>query len=305
MEDEDKPLLLRTIDSENGEDLSAVDTAKLESILSTPPDHAPEPPREPIYKLTWSGFPNSPDPRGGDTILTALGGITLDSPPCVTTLLLPPLRPPAPQSPSSPSGQPIVPTLVPEIRAAIVASLSVKNSYTYNAAGTVQDFLLFARNSPHFAGTYDPSTILIISESDAPDARVSEAFEFPPPAFVEHPEPPTGQTKAPAPVPAQAGDPLEPDDGLVDELEMTLRSMSMSDDPRPARLPPYLWSVLGEYLVNLDKHAHETLVRDKLDPMGGEVPFPAKGGLAWAEDIEGHMKYLKVSLDLLLRRINE
>ena len=151
LEDEDKPLLLRTIDSPDGEDLSAVDSGKLEAIMSAPEQHPPEPPREPIFKLAWSGFPNSSDPRGGDTVLTVLGGITLDSLPCVTALLLPPLQPPAPPAPTSPKGQPIAAILYPEVRAAVCASLSVKNAHTYNAAGTVQDFLLFPRTSPHFS----------------------------------------------------------------------------------------------------------------------------------------------------------
>ena len=141
--------------------------------------------------------------------------------------------------------------------------------------------------------------ILIISESDAPEARTSEAFEFPPPAFVETPKN-TEQPKNPDPVQRESDpDALEPDDALIDELETTLQSMSVSDDPRPARLPPCLWSVLGEYLIKVDKQAYETLVRDKLAQIDGEVPFPVKGGLAWAEDPDGHMKYLKVSLDMV------
>ncbi|RPD65083.1 hypothetical protein L227DRAFT_571522 [Lentinus tigrinus ALCF2SS1-6] len=292
LEDEDKPLMLRTIDSPGGEDLSAVDTAKLESLIAAANQQPPEPPREPIFKLAWSGFPNSSDPRGGDTALTVLGGITLDSPPCVTTLLLPPLQPPAPPTPTSPKGQPTMPFLYPETRAAICASLSVKNVHTYGAAGTVQDFLLFPRSSPHFSGTYDPSAILIVSETDAPDARVCEAFEFPPPAFLEFSRPPASSTDTPrSPVPQ--GDEPEPDDALANELEMTLQSMSMSDDPSPVRLPPFLWNVGGEYIVKLDKHAYDSLVMDKLAPIEGEVAFPVKGGLAWIEDSEGLAKYTK------------
>ncbi|KAI0718934.1 lethal giant larvae like, C-terminal-domain-containing protein [Cerioporus squamosus] len=292
LEDEDKPLTLRTIDSPEEEDLSTVDTAKLESLIAAAHQHPPEPPREPIFKLAWSGFPNSADPRGGDTVLTVLGGITIDSPPCVITLLLPPLQPPATPTPTSPKGQPTMPFLYPETRAALCASLSVRNVYTYGAPGTVQDFLLFPRSSPHFSGTYDPSAILVVSESDAPDARVCEAFEFPPPAFAESSKPPA-RTDAPLKSPVPEGDGLEPDDALEDELEMTLQSMAMSDDPSPARLPPALWNVLGEYIIKVDKHSYDTLVRDKLGNIDGEVPFPIKGGLAWAEDSEGLAKYTK------------
>ncbi|TFK95007.1 hypothetical protein K466DRAFT_579508 [Polyporus arcularius HHB13444] len=291
LEDEHKPLMLRTVDSPEAEDLSTVDTIKLESLLAAAHQHPPEPPREPIFKLTWSGFPNSSDPRGGDTVLTVLGGITIDSPPCVTALLLPPLRPPAPPTPTSPKDQPTMPFLFPETRAAMCASLSVKDVHTYGAAGTVQDFLLFPRSSPHFSGTYDPNAILVISESDAPDARVCEAFEFPPPAFVESAKPSAPPEALKPSVPQE--DPFEPDDALADELAITLQSMAMTADPSPVRLPHSLWSVLGEYIIKVDKHAHETLVRDKLGHIDGEVPFPVKGGLAWVEDSEGLAKYSK------------
>ncbi len=286
--------MLRTVDSPEAEDLSAVDTIKLESLLAAAHQHPPEPPREPIFKLTWSGFPNSSDPRGGDTVLTVLGGITIDSPPCVTALLLPPLRPPAPPTPTSPKDQPTMLFLFPETRAAMCASLSVKDVHTYGAAGTVQDFLLFPRSSPHFSGTYDPNAILVISESDAPDARVCEAFEFPPPAFVESAKPSAPPEALKPSVPQE--DPFEPDDALADELAITLQSMAMTADPSPIRLPHSLWSVLGEYIIKVDKHAHETLVRDKLGHIDGEVPFPVKGGLAWVEDSEGLAKYSKVGL---------
>ena len=292
LEDEDKPLMLRTIDSPEGEDLSTVDPAQLETLIAAAHQHPPEPPREPIFKLAWSGFPNSTDPRGGDTVLTVLGGITIDSLPCVTTLLLPPLQPPAPPAPTSPKGQPAMPFLYPETRSAMCASLYVKNAHTYDAAGTVQDFLLFPRSSSHFYGTYDPTAILIISEADAPDARVCEAFEFPPPAFVEVTKPPAPPEAPKSPLPQADG--LEPDDALADELEMTLQSMSMSDEPAPARLPPFLWNVVGEYIVKVDKHAYDTIVRDKLGHIEGEVPFPVKGGVAWLEDSEGLAKYTKV-----------
>ncbi|KAI0756487.1 lethal giant larvae like, C-terminal-domain-containing protein [Daedaleopsis nitida] len=292
IEDEDKPLMLRTVDSPDGEDLSVVDTAQLETMMSSPQQHIAEPPREPIFKLSWSGFPNSSDPRGGDSVLTVLGGITLDSPACVTTLLLPPLHPPAPPAPTSPKGQNFPSTVHPEVRAAVCASLSPKNAHTYSAAGTVQDFLLFPRNNPHFSGSYDPTTILIISETDTPDVRISEAFAFPPPAFVGTAQTSPTETQVNVAHPLKE-DPLEPDDALVDELELTLQSMSVSDDPCPARLPQCLWNASGEYLVKVDKQAYDTLVRDKLEHIDGEVPLPVKGGMAWLEDTEGHMKYTK------------
>ena len=294
LEDEDQCLLLRTIDSPQGEDLSSVDTEKLESVMSHPEQHTPEPPREPIFKLTWSGFPNASDPRGGDTVLTILGGMTIDSTPGVTALLLPPLQPPAPPKPTSPHGQ--EPALHAETRAAMYSSLSIKDVYTYSTAGPVQDFLLFPRSSPHFAGAYDPSAILFVSDTDVPEMRACEAFTFPPPSFV--------QTAVQSPEldastrVAKTGDALEPDDGLAEDLEMTLQAMSVSEDPSSIRLPPCLWNVLGENIVKVDKFAHETLVRDKLESVDEEAAFPVKGGIAWLDDEDGLMKYTKVCSSL-------
>ncbi|KAI0639923.1 lethal giant larvae like, C-terminal-domain-containing protein [Trametes polyzona] len=292
LEDEDRPLSLRTLDSTGDEDLSVVNTAQLEAVLSAPAEHPAEPPREPIFKLAWSGFPNSSDPRGGDTVLTVLGGMTIDSPPGITTLLFPPLQPPAPPNPASPKAPGAAPVLHPETRAAMCKSLIVKDVYTYTSAGPVQDFLLFPRSTPHFAGHYDPSTILVISDSDVPEARVSEAFEFPPPSFKG--TPPSAAAEHPPSGQSPPADDADPSDALAEELALTLQAMSVSDEPSVARLPPCLWSVVGEQLVQVDKHAYETLVKDKLVPIDGEVPFPVKGGVAWSEDPEGLMKLIKL-----------
>ncbi|KAI0778696.1 lethal giant larvae like, C-terminal-domain-containing protein [Trametes elegans] len=291
LQDEDKPLSLRTLDSAGDEDLSAVDTTKLDAVLSAPQDHPREPPREPIFKLAWSGFPNSSDPRGGDTVLTVLGGMTIDSPPGVTALLFPPLQPPAPPTPTSPRAPGSGPVLHPVTRAAMCKSLVVKDMHTYNAPGPVQDFLLFPRSSPHFAGQYDPSAMLLVSDADLPEARVSDAFEFPPPTFEISPQVYVGQKPEGSEAPADES--AGPQDALAEELAMTLQSMSMTDEPRVARLPPQLWGVLGEHLVKVDNNAYETIVRDKLVPIDGEVSFPVKGGVAWSEDLEGLMKLQK------------
>ncbi|CDO73112.1 hypothetical protein BN946_scf185007.g166 [Trametes cinnabarina] len=291
LEDEEKPLSLRTLDSSGDEDLSAVDSTKLDEVLSSPQDHPVEPPREPIFKLAWSGFPNSSDPRGGDTVLTVLGGMTIDSTPGLTAVLFPPLQPPAPPVTTSPQPAGVAPPLHPQTRAAMRRSLIVQDVYTYGTMGPVQDFLLFPRSTPHFAGHYDPSAILIISDSELPEARTSQAFEFPPPTFMS-PQISPANPDAGAPD-AQVGESVDPEDTLSKELALTMQSMSMVDEPRLARLPPSLWGVLGEHLAKVDKHAYETLVRDKLSSIDGEVPFPLKGGIAWSEDPEGVMKYIK------------
>ena len=264
-----------------------------------PQDHPVEPPREPIFKLAWSGFPNSSDPRGGDTILTVLGGMTIDSPPGLTALLLPPLQPPAPPDAGSPKPAGAAPLLHSQTRAAMVQTLVVKDVYTYTTVGPVQDFHLFPRSTPHFGGHYDPSTILIVSDSDVPEARTSEAFEFPPPTFLGTPDSPATQ-RQPA-TESSRGDDVNAEEALAEELAMALQSMEVSDEPRAASLPPQLWDVVGEHLLKVDKYAYDTMVRDKLASIDGEVSFPVKGGVAWSEDPEGQMKYIKVG-DLFVRR---
>ncbi|KAJ3520531.1 hypothetical protein NM688_g9149 [Phlebia brevispora] len=62
LEDEDKPLFSLTLDGQH--DVHIVDADKLDRMLAKPKDESDEP-REPIFKLAWSGFPNSTDPRGG------------------------------------------------------------------------------------------------------------------------------------------------------------------------------------------------------------------------------------------------
>ena len=62
VEDEDKPLLSITLDG--AQDVNIVNAEDLDVALAgqhTRTDHE----REPIYKLAWSGFENSADPRGG------------------------------------------------------------------------------------------------------------------------------------------------------------------------------------------------------------------------------------------------
>ena len=237
--------------------------------------------REPIFKLAWSGFPNSSDPRGGDTVLTILGGLTPDSPQGLTTFLLPPLCPPAPpddvpQSPSEP--------LHPAVRRAMQESLFPLDSHTYHSPGAVQDFLLISRASPHFAGTWDPRAILLLSDSaldPASGTRVVDAFEFPPPAFVASLMEPT--------TPSAADNMDDPSVALNQELATALESMALSADPRPLRLPWPFWAVAGGALFKVDKEAYGRLKEISIDDA-----LPIRGGKAWVEDTEGQMKLMKV-----------
>ncbi|TFY59345.1 hypothetical protein EVJ58_g5836 [Rhodofomes roseus] len=283
LEDEDHPLFVRTLDEE--EDVFAVDVTKLEAALSASDNskgterHTEI--REPIFKLAWSGFPNSSDPRGGDTVLTILGGLSPNSPPGLTTFLMSPLNPPAPPDAAT-TKMPSQPSLHPDVRAAMQESLFPLDSHIYHTASAVQDFLLIPRSNPHFSGTWDPHAILLLSDSDLDptgSTRIVDAFEFPPPTFI-----------ASLMVPSTPGadDLDDPSVALSQELATTLESMSLSSDPRQLRLPWAFWTVAGSALFKVDKEAYRRLEGESLDDA-----LPIKGGKAWVEDTEGQMKLMK------------
>ncbi|KAJ6575407.1 lethal giant larvae like, C-terminal-domain-containing protein [Mycena capillaripes] len=259
VEDEDQPLFVRTLDTTN---VNLVDMDELEKKPDTPPLE-----REPIYKLAWSSFPNSSDPRGGPTALTILGGLVM-APGEATGLNVQWL--PAFNPPESPNPAATQTSLHPFMRSAMQASLLPISDFFYYTSGIAQDFFLLPRNSPHFSGHYDPTAILISVESVG-DARILEAYQFPPPTFLASSEP--------------AAEEETPSGSLVDDLASTLKSLTVDDDPHGLQLPIPLWfgstGVLQTQLLTLDREAHESLV-------GGEkvYPFslPLKGGAAWGDE---------------------
>ncbi|KAI0931535.1 hypothetical protein AcV5_005001 [Taiwanofungus camphoratus] len=300
LEDEEHPLIVRLLDSADDEDVSVVEVTKLEAALVSgqPPQGRHPDAREPIFKLSWSGFPNSSDPRGGDTVLTVLGGLTSDSPTGVTTLLLPPLSPPAPPSPSASSSKTIVqPDLHPDVRAAMRVSLNPRDSRTYPTPGPAQDFYLLPRANPHFSGTWDAQAILLISDSgpsNVEQMRVVAGYEFPPPAFLASPALHSDGSPSSKPAPAGSSGKTDveedPTATLTEELASTLETMTLSAEPRSLLLPSPFWNVLGSTLVNVERDAYELLVRDK-DEVNDILPI--RGGMGWVDDTEGQMKLTK------------
>ncbi|THH26967.1 hypothetical protein EUX98_g7215 [Antrodiella citrinella] len=266
MEDEDKPLLVRTLDED---DIHLVDANKLDEALSAPKNT--DAPREPIFKLSWSGFPNSTDPRGGETVLTILGGLRNDEPPGVTAYLLPAFNPGEPRSPSDPSAG-----LHPFFKAAMRKSLVPTNAYTYFTKGITQDFLLVPRGSPHFSGTWDPVSIILMSEYAAP--------------------PPTANNETAAPSGSVDTEVVSPIDVLTDELANTLEFMQVTDDPQQLRLPPSSWNgpsgIVSGQLVVLERDAYEIFVDDRDVDHTAELRL--HGGVAWVEDFQGEMKLMKL-----------
>ncbi|OSX67117.1 hypothetical protein POSPLADRAFT_1063938 [Postia placenta MAD-698-R-SB12] len=279
LEDEDRPLLVRTLDDE--EDVGVMNVDKLEAALPSGQPSAPHQERsaasrEPIFKLSWSGFPNSSDPRGGNTVLTVLGGLAHDSSPGLTTFLLPPLSPHASPASDAKGKGPASPALHPDTRAAMVASLLPLDSYAYNTVGAVQDFLLIPRANPHFAGAWDPQAVLLLSDSDLDPTgatRVVEALEFPPPAFA----PSTSNAAVPEGTTSNSAPDGDLDSALANELASTLQSMSLSEDPMMLNLPSAFGAISDGVIWENDRHAM----------------LPIRGGKAWLEDTEGQMKLMK------------
>ncbi|KAJ7293050.1 WD40 containing snare-dependent exocytosis protein [Mycena rebaudengoi] len=254
IEDEDQPLLVRTLDTVNVNFESRRDVSPLE--------------REPIYKLAWSSFSNSPDPRGGPTALTILGGLVMaqDQAPGLTVQWLPAFNPPEPPATLGPAV-----ALHSFMRSAMQASVVPSSDFFYCTSGIAQDFSLVPRSSPHLGGHYDPLAILILVESMG-DTRIVEAYQFPPPVFLASPEPEPEENAGQS-------------ESLVDDLASTLKALAVDDDPHTIRLPTPLsfaaTGILGAQLYALDQESHGLLV-------GGEqedaFTLPLRGGAAWTDE---------------------
>ncbi|GLB35825.1 putative lethal giant larvae(Lgl) like, C-terminal [Lyophyllum shimeji] len=229
VEDEEKPLLVRTLDDL---DVNVVDSARLDEHISKVKSGESMAPsqREPIFKLAWSGFSNSSDPRGGKTTLAILGGLNAGEAAGLTVIQLPAFNPPEP--PASAAASPQQPSLHPDMRQAMRDSLDPAESYFYFTRGVVQDFLLVPQKSPHFAGTFDPMGILLLTEAEA-DTRTLEAYQYPPPEFAL-----TDAKGAASASKSEAHkDALE---SLADDLADALHSLQSNDEPQRLILPAAL-----------------------------------------------------------------
>ena len=221
MEDDDQPLLVQTLDSTN---VNLVDF----DALAADPDNkeknqVQQLTREPIFKLSWSSFSNSSDPRGGETSLTILGGLDASKPPGLTVFLFPPFNPTEPPStPVSPKSE----NLHPFFRSSMIRSLNLSKSFFYETFGSVvQDYLLIPRNSPHFAGNFDPYAVMLLTESTH-NARTVRAYQYPPPGFVK-----TNLDLQEAPIEAETKEDVE---------ELPAASLQSPPPPTPPEKSPRL-----------------------------------------------------------------
>jgi len=280
VEDEDQPLTVKTVDEEDVHLVNPdIFEARMEAQKRGTHQQAS---REPIFKITWSGWENSADPRGGNTAVSILGGLDPSSSPGISTYYLPPFNPGDPPTAASSTTQ----TFPRFFRDAMRHSLSDIASQFYYSKGIVQDYHLISAGNPHFNGTYDPFAVLIISES-APGTNVAEAFEFPPPRFTKHQTDMALDT-----APGALGDPL-------DDLQSTLRDMQLNDDPRPLLTPISLYQgsagVLNGSLNRLEREVYQRLL-GLGDHLADELRL--RGGMPWSDETK--VNDLKMSKVLVL-----
>lgn len=281
VEDEDQPLTARTVD---GTDVNIVNPDDFEARMEAQKrGDPPQPLREPIFKLSWSGWPNSTDPRGGNTALNILGGLVPSSSPGLSVFYFPPFNPsePAVTSPTSAQSQ----SLPPHFRKAMRESTSEISSCFYYSKGIVQDFHLVSRDNPHFSGSYNAFAILLVSES-SPGTKVVEAFEFPPPKFA---------------TPHNVSEAKTPLDGTLEDLESTLKDMQLNDDPKPLVTPFSLYQgnagALNGTLHRLERETYERILDGDLK-LSDDLLL--RGGVAWSDETKlGDLKMSKVRLKLI------
>lgn len=212
----DKPLMVRTV---THEDVNVTDADELFSAGALDNQMRPKDGisavsanREPIFKLSWVGFPDRPSLQAliaaqgtgaagepitnatmdyaerQETLLLVLGGQSPGEKPGINILQFPAYIPPPPTSakktPMSPSQ-----SLPLQERYAYRDSLAPTGSSFYPTKTPPEDYVLIPRSSPYFGLAHDPIAIVVsltpdssLSAVNAPQAlRGIESWAFPPP----------------------------------------------------------------------------------------------------------------------------
>lgn len=283
-EDEDKPLLVRSIEEV---DINMVNEGLLNLTLE-PGDNKPsdKPTPEPIYKLAWSGYSNSADPRGGTHTLTVLGGRRgKESGATVFSF--------SAFNPTDSGADPKV-ALPPSIRKAMRDCLSNPGIYTYQSEITVSDFLLLPRNTPHFAGNFDPDAILLVFNGGG-DSRSISIMEFPPRTLAIIPEPQEMTRKTSSAT----------IDAIGEELTETLHEMQGLSEPERLASPDLLWtgssSIVGGEILLLGTTPYGTLC--SRDPDASLSRYGLRGGTAWMDGKNDDCMHAKVCPRPLVCRV--
>ncbi|KAG6837327.1 hypothetical protein H0H93_011422 [Arthromyces matolae] len=268
IDDEEKPLLVRTLDDLDV-NLSASDEQMSSQHKKKP---IPGQQREPIFKLSWSSFSTSSDPRGGRTTLAILGGLTSTDAPGLTVVQFPAFNPTEPPASTLPASE--QPLLHPLMRQAMRDSLEVLDSFFYFTQATIQDYLLVPRSSPHFNSTFDPIAILLLTEGEG-GSRTIEAYQYPPQALS------CDDTKSPTPALKVKPDPLT----LAEDLAETLKDLEETEGPRKLITPPSLYygksGILGGQLLKVERETYQALASGKEQ---ADIFLSLNGGRAWADE---------------------
>ena len=279
-EDEDKPLLVRSIEEI---DINLINEELLNLALEpngNKPSGKPAP--EPIYKLAWSGYSNSADPRGGTHTLAVLGGGRGKESSGVTVFSF------SAFNPTDSVMDPKVSLPLP-IRKAMQDCLSNPGVYSYQSESTISDFLLLPRDTPHFSGNFDPVAIVLVFNGDG-DKRSIGIMEFPPPSLAIIPKHP-GMARSVSSSTA---------DAIGEDLAETLHAMQRSSDPERLNLPNWLWtgssSVVGGEILLLNTAPYGTLCLQDLEASGTE--YGLRGGVAWMEGKNDDSMHAKVRPEL-------
>ena len=275
-EDEDKPLLVRSIEKA---DINLVNEELLDLALEqTGRKSSDKPAPEPICKLAWSGYSNSTDPRGGTHTLAVLGGGRGKESSDVTVFSF------SAFNPADSGTDPKVALPLP-IRKAMQDCLSNPSVYSYQSEKAISDFLLLPRDTPHFAGNFDPTAIVLVFNGDD-DERSISIMEFPPPSLAIIPKPP-GMARSPSSSTTVA---------IGEELAETLHTMQQSSDPERLTLPNLLWagssSVVGGEIILLDAAPYGTLCLQDSETSWAE--YGLRGGAAWVEGKNDDSMHAKV-----------
>lgn len=256
-EDDEKPVMVRTLESI---DVDKPDPAMFEA------QNGPAMGREPIFKLSWSGFPLQPwiriekaaaaarqgqppqveeDEPATGTVLTILGGATERHPPGLVCLHFP-----AFSWPYSSYWNPSSAEATAKTRQALRMSIMETNGSRYATPSAVEDFILLPRESPYYGLAYDPVAVVTLLSADPllpplpppAAARGLKAFAFPPPA--------------------DSNDALRLPPGSKPASRI---GMQLPFPQRPLNLPLALstagsGAILGADLINLSHHAYRILI---------------------------------------------
>ncbi len=162
----------------------------------------------------------------------------------------------------------------PEIRASLLTSFEVTSIQYFGVSGVPHDFLLVPRNTPQGGGTFDPFAVVVMSEM-ADGSRTVQAYEFPPPLF--------DANSTPVPSISAPSQSTSETSTLGDDLEATLESLRISDEPGILPLPSSLWvgnlAINDGDIVKIEQEGYEAMSHsNQFQPRA-----VGRGGVAWVD----------------------